>query len=87
MKNIEKVLEIIRKTNQETEEIAKRITDQVNQDQKLNSYFSKWCTGKSEFNKRYYTVWNILQDLRSQGFDVKINMQSYQLTYHGTITQ
>ena len=83
----EKVLEIIRKTNQETKEIAERIKDQVNQDQRLNSYFSKWCTASEEFQKRYSTVWNILQDLRSHGFDVKINMQSYELTYYGIINQ
>lgn len=81
----EQVLEIIRKTNQETKEIAESIANKVNSDQELDTYFSKWLAGTNEFNKRYDTVHAILKELRNEGWDVKMNMQSYELSFWGSI--
>ena len=76
---------IINEINEETRQEGERIAKQVNEDKELNTWFSKWSYGVELLQKRGQVVMEIQKVLRSQGYDIKINMQSYELSYYGLI--
>lgn len=78
---------IINEINEETKQEGERIAKQVNEDKELNTWFSKWNYGVGLLQKRGEVVMEIQKVLRSQGYDVKINMQSYELSYYGLINE
>ena len=82
MKDIEN---IVNEINLETLKESERIVKLVNEDKTLETFFSKWNVGKSLLEERGKEVMKIQKTLRDKGYDVKINMQSYELSYEGMI--
>lgn len=51
-----------------------------------NITFGQWCNiTKILRTEIYHKSYALMEKLRSAGFDVKINMQSYELSYHGKL--
>lgn len=81
------VIEQVKAINEETKRIGEEIAHKVNQDEQLKDWFQKWCYGVQLFEKRGDEVMEMQQRLRLKGHDVKINMQSYELSYYGDIKE
>ena len=81
------IIELVKKINDETKRESEKISQQVNDDKELNTWFSKWSYGCSLFKKRGDEVMEIQKELRGKGHDIKMNMQSYELSYYGDIKE
>ena len=84
MNTKESVKELLLALNNETRNQWKEITKKVNEDESLE-FFQKWLIAQETMMKRYYIVNDILNGLREKGWDVKIDMQNYNLSFHGRI--
>ena len=84
MNTKESVKELLLVVNNETTKQWKEITKKVNEDESLE-FFGKWCTAQKTMEKRYDIVNDTLKMLRAEGWDVKIDMQNYNLSFHGRI--
>ena len=84
MNTKESVKELLLAVNNETTNQWKEITKKVNEDKSLE-FFGKWCIAQETMRKRYDIVNDILNMLREEGWDVKIDMQDYHLSFHGRI--
>ena len=80
----ESVKELLLAVNNETTNQWKEITKKVNEDESLE-FFRKWCIAQETMRKRYDIVNDIVNMLRAEGWDVKIDMQDYHLSFHGRI--
>lgn len=81
------IIELVKKINDETKRESEKISQQVNDDKELKTFFQKWSYGCSLFEKRGKKVMEIQKELRDKGHDIKINMQSYELSYYGDIKE
>ena len=84
MNTKESVKELLLAVNNETANQWKEITKKVNEDESLE-FFQKWLIAQETMMKRYNIVNDILNGLREKGWDVKIDMQNYYLSFHGRI--
>lgn len=84
MNTKESVKELLLVVNNETTNQWEEITKKVNEDESLE-FFGKWCIAQETMRKRYDVVKAILDTLRKEGWDVKINMQDYHLSFYGRI--
>ena len=84
MNTKESVKELLLAINNETRNQWKEITKKVNEDKSLE-FFQKWLIAQETMMKRYNIVNDILNGLREKGWDVKIDMQNYYLSFHGRI--
>ena len=84
MNTKESVKELLLAVNNETRNQWKEITKKVNEDKSLE-FFQKWLIAQETMMKRYNIVNDILNVLREKGWDVKIDMQNYYLSFHGRI--
>ena len=84
MNTKESVKELLLAVNNETTNQWEEITKKVNEDESLE-FFGKWCKAQETMRKRYDIVNDILNMLRAEGWDVKIDMQDYHLSLHGRI--
>ena len=84
MNTKESVKELLLALNNETRNQWKEITKKVNEDKSLE-FFQKWLIAQETMMKRYNIVNDILNVLREKGWDVKIDMQNYYLSFHGRI--
>lgn len=84
MNTKESVKELLLAVNNETTNQWEEITKKVNEDKSLE-FFEKWCIAQETMIKRYDVVKAILDSLRKEGWDVKINMQDYHLSFYGRI--
>ena len=84
MNTKESVKELLLEVNNETRNQWKEITKKVNEDESLE-FFQKWLIAQETMMKRYNIVNDILNGLREKGWDVKIDMQNYDLSFHGRI--
>ena len=84
MNTKESIKELLLALNNETANQWKEITKKVNEDKSLE-LFEKWCMAQETMRKRYDIVNDILNVLRKKGWDVKIDMQDYHLSFHGRI--
>ena len=84
MNTKESVKELLLAVNNETRNQWKEITKKVNEDKSLE-FFQKWLIAQETMMKRYNIVNDILNGLREKGWDVKIDMQNYNLSFHGKI--
>ena len=84
MNTKESVKELLLEVNNETRNQWKEITKKVNEDKSLE-FFQKWLIAQETMRKRYNIVNDILNGLREKGWDVKIDMQNYYLSFHGRI--
>lgn len=84
MNTKESVKELLLVVNNETANQWEEITKKVNEDESLE-FFGKWCKAQETMRKRYDIVNDILNTLRVEGWDVKIDMQNYHLSFHGRI--
>lgn len=84
MNTKESVKELLLEVNNETRNQWKEITKKVNEDKSLE-FFQKWLIAQETMMKRYNIVNDILNGLREKGWDVKIDMQNYYLSFHGRI--
>ena len=84
MNTKESVKELLLAVNNETTNQWEEITKKVNEDKSLE-FFQKWLIAQETMMKRYYIVNDILNVLREKGWDVKIDMQNYYLSFHGRI--
>lgn len=84
MNTKESVKELLLVVNNETTKQWEEITKKVNEDESLE-FFGKWCIAQETMRKRYDIVNAILNMLREEGWDVKIDMQNYNLSFHGRI--
>ena len=84
MNTKESVKELLLAVNNETTNQWKEITKKVNEDKSLE-FFQKWLIVQETMIKRYDIVNEILNMLRKEGWDVKIDMQNYNLSFHGRI--
>ena len=84
MNTKESVKELLLAVNNETRNQWKEITKKVNEDKSLE-FFQKWLIAQETMMKRYNIVNDILNGLREKGWDVKIDMQNYYLSFHGRI--
>lgn len=84
MNTKESVKELLLVVNNETTKQWEKITKKVNEDESLE-FFGKWCIAQETMRKRYDIVNDILNMLREEGWDVKIDMQNYNLSFHGRI--
>ena len=84
MNTKESVKELLLALNNETRNQWKEITKKVNEDKSLE-FFQKWLIAQETMMKRYNIVNDILNGLREKGWDVKIDMQNYYLSFHGRI--
>lgn len=84
MNTKESIKELLLVVNNETTNQWKAITKKVNEDDSLE-LFGKLSTAYETMEKRYYIVKAILDILRKEGWDVKIDMQNYHLSFHGRI--
>lgn len=84
MNTKESVKELLLAVNNETTNQWEEITKKVNEDKSLE-FFEKWCITQETMRKRYDIVNDILNTLRVEGWDIKIDMQNYHLSFHGRI--
>ena len=84
MNTKESVKELLLALNNETTNQWEEITKKVNEDKSLE-FFEKWCIAQETMRKRYNIVNDILYMLREEGWDVKVDMQDYHLSFHGRI--
>ena len=84
MNTKESVKKLLLEVNNETTNQWEEITKKVNEDESLE-FFGKWCIAQETMRKRYDIVNDILNTLRVEGWDVKIDMQDYHLSFHGRI--
>ena len=84
MNTKESVKELLLEVNNETTNQWEEITKKVNEDESLE-FFGKWCIAQETMRKRHDIVNDILNTLRVEGWDVKIDMQDYHLSFHGRI--
>ena len=84
MNTKESVKELLLALNNETTNQWEEITKKVNEDKSLE-FFEKWCIAQETMRKRYDIVNDILNVLRAKGWDVKVDMQDYHLSFHGRI--
>ena len=84
MNTKESVKELLLAVNNETANQWEEITKKVNEDESLE-FFGKWCIAQETMRKRYDIVNTILNMLREEGWDIKIDMQNYNLSFHGRI--
>ena len=84
MNTKESVKKLLLAVNNETTNQWKEITKKVNEDKSLE-FFQKWLIAQETMMKRYNIVNDILNGLREKGWDVKIDMQNYYLSFHGRI--
>ena len=84
MNTKESVKKLLLAVNNETTNQWKEITKKVNEDKSLE-FFQKWLIAQETMMKRYNIVNDILNGLREKGWDVKIDMQNYNLSFHGRI--
>ena len=84
MNTKESVKELLLVVNNETTKQWKEITKKVNEDESLE-FFGKWCIAQETMRKRYDIVNDISNMLREEGWDVKVDMQDYHLSFHGRI--
>lgn len=80
MNTKESVKELLLAVNNETTNQWEEITKKVNEDKSLE-FFEKWCKAQETMRKRY----DILNVLRAKGWDIKIDMQNYHLSFYGRI--
>ena len=78
------VKELLLALNNETANQWEEITKKVNEDESLE-FFEKWCIAQETMRKRYDIVNDILNVLRAKGWDIKIDMQNYHLSFYGRI--
>lgn len=78
------VKDLINEINEETRKQWKDITDKVNANESL-PFFAKWCTAQESMDIRYRCVREIQKELRDNGWDIKIDMQTYELSFYGKI--
>ena len=84
MNTKESVKKLLLAVNNETTNQWEEITKKVNEDESLE-FFGKWCIAQETMRKRYDIVNGILNILRAEGRDVKIDMQDYHLSFYGRI--
>ena len=84
MNTKESVKELLLAVNNETTNQWEEITKKVNEDESLE-FFGKWCIAQETMRKRYDILNGIVNTLREEGWDVKIDMQNYNLSFHGRI--
>lgn len=84
MNTKESIKELLLAVNNETRNQWEEITKKVNEDKSLE-FFQKWLIAQETMRKRYNIVNDILNGLREKGWDVKIDMQDYHLSFHGRI--
>ena len=84
MNTKESVKELLLAVNNETTNQWEEITKKVNEDKSLE-FFQKWLIAQETMMKRYNIVNDILNVLREKGWDVKVDMQDYHLSFHGRI--
>ena len=84
MNTKESVKELLLVLNNETTNQWEEITKKVNEDESLE-FFEKWCIAQETMRKRYDIVNDILNVLRAKGWDIKIDMQNYHLSFYGRI--
>ena len=84
MNTKESVKELLLAINNETTKQWEEITKKVNEDKSLE-FFEKWCIAQETMRKRYDIVNDLSNMLREEGWDVKVDMQDYHLSFHGRI--
>ena len=84
MNTKESVKELLLAINNETTNQWEEITKKVNEDKSLE-FFEKWCKAQETMRKRYGILNDIVNVLREKGWDVKVDMQDYHLSFHGRI--
>ena len=84
MNTKESVKELLLGVNNETTNQWEEITKKVNEDKSLE-FFEKWGIAQETMRKRYDIVNDISNMLRAEGWDVKVDMQDYHLSFHGRI--
>ena len=84
MNTKESIKELLLTLNNETANQWEEITKKVNEDKSLE-FFEKWCIAQETMRKRYDIVNDIVNVLREKGWDVKVDMQDYHLSFHGRI--
>lgn len=84
MNTKESIKELLLALNNETANQWEEITKKVNEDKSLE-FFEKWCIAQKTMRKRYDIVNDIVNVLREKGWDVKVDMQDYHLSFHGRI--
>ena len=84
MNTKESIKELLLALNNETANQWEEITKKVNEDKSLE-FFEKWCIAQETMRKRYDIVNDIVNVLRGKGWDVKVDMQDYHLSFHGRI--
>ena len=84
-KQIDCCVTIIRKMNEETRKESERINNYIKVHCKDLNVIGQMSEAYEQFNKRYYVVNEMVKLLRECGFDVKMNMQNYEMTYCGLI--
>ena len=84
-KEEEMVKELIKDVNKHTKEQWEEVIEEAKE--KSSKFFSQWCYVQQEMEKRRNCVMEIQSSLRSGGYDVKIDMQNYELSYYGKIKE
>ena len=84
MNTKESIKELLLALNNETTNQWEEITKKVNEDKSLE-FFEKWCKAQETMRKRYGILNDIVNVLREKGWDVKVDMQDYHLSFHGRI--
>ena len=79
------IKDYIKKLNIETNNKWLAKGDEANKDYAKESFFTKWCYVQHEMEKRKNELIHIQHRLRNKGFDIKMNMQNYELSYYGRI--
>lgn len=82
MNTKESVKELLLVVNNETTNQWEEITKKVNGSLE---FFEKWCIAQETMRKRYNILNGIVNTLREEGWDVKIDMQDYHLSFYGRI--
>ena len=77
------VKELIKDVNKTTKEQWEEVSKEAKEN--YEKFFDQWCYAQVEMEKRRNCVERIQQTLREGGYDIKINMQSYELSYYGRI--
>ena len=78
------VKDLINELNEETKRIRKEVTDKVNEDESLG-IIGKMSKAYEMLETRYRCIREIQNLLRDNGWDIKMNMQNYELSYYGRV--
>ena len=83
MTNEEIVKELIKDVNKTTNEQWEEVIKEAKE--KTDEFIQQWFYVNHEMNRRRDCVMEIQKTLRSGGYDIKMDMQKYELGYYGKI--